>query len=341
MLRAWNGRARNALSQAGWVAALIVAGIALLSLRPSAPSPTFTLFSTYFLGIFIEAAPFLLLGALISGLLEAFVGREDLTRLIPRRVLPATLMGALLGFVFPVCECGVVPVVRRLFRKGLPLSVGVALLLAAPVMNPIVFASTFIAFGWGPLLWARFAITLFVAMAVGLLFARARPAQVLRNAPVEEAVSVQDGELLLLLPKQPGRGERLLQAGRVALDDLFDMGRFLVAGALLAAALQTFADARALIEIGQAPIRSVFAMQLLGFLLSVCSTVDAFLALSFAGSFSTGALLAFLTYGPMVDIKSSLMYLSVFRRPVVGVLIVLPLLLTAMITIWLNLNLAL
>ncbi|MEZ4584219.1 MAG: permease [Caldilineaceae bacterium] len=36
----------------------------------------------------------------------------------------------------PVCECGVVPVARRLYEKGLPTSIGVAFLLAAPVINP-------------------------------------------------------------------------------------------------------------------------------------------------------------------------------------------------------------
>ncbi len=329
MLRALPWPNRRQVSWAGWLILLIL----FVALLRNAPSPAFTLFSTYFLGIFIEAAPFLLLGALISGLLEAFVQREDLARLIPRHTLPATLVGALLGFVFPVCECGVVPVVRRLFRKGLPLSVGVALLLAAPVMNPVVFASTYIAFGWGPLLWGRFGITLFVALTVGLLFARARPEDTLRELGAGEEIS--------LVARRPKWHVGLAQATRVALDDFFDMGRFLVAGAILAAALQTFADSRVLLEIGQAPIRSVFAMQLLGYALSVCSTVDAFLALSFAGSFSTGALLAFLTYGPMVDIKSTLMFGAVFRRPVVVVLVVMPLLLTALIAIWMNLNLAL
>ena len=329
MLRAIPLPNRQQISGASW---LILLALFIALLRNIA-TPAFTLFSTYFLGIFIEAAPFLLLGAFISGLLEAFVQRDDLTRLIPRRILPATVVGALLGFVFPVCECGVVPVVRRLFRKGLPLSVGIALLLAAPVMNPVVFASTFIAFGWGPLLWGRFLITFIVAVTVGLVFARAKPAEALLYPDQREVLTLHTG--------RPKWHVGLRHAGRVAIDDFFDMGRFLVIGSLLAAALQTFADSRVLLEIGQAPVRSVFAMQLLGYVLSVCSTVDAFLALSFAGSFSTGALLAFLSYGPMIDIKSTLMFSGVFRRPVVGVLIVMPLLLIALITIWMNLNLAL
>ena len=99
-------------------------------------------FTTIFLGIFIEAAPFLLAGTLASGFVEVFVRPEALARLIPRHPVLAALAGAALGIVLPVCECGIVVVVRRLLAKGLPLRVGVAFLLAAPVINPIVFAST-------------------------------------------------------------------------------------------------------------------------------------------------------------------------------------------------------
>src|SRR5687767_13132719 len=121
-------------------------------------------FATRFLGIFIEAAPFLLLGTLASGLIEAFVRREDITRILPRNPIAATVVGAMMGFLFPVCECGVVPVTRRLFNKGLPMSVGIAFLLSAPVMNPVVLASTYAAFGWGPILYGRYIITIVVAI---------------------------------------------------------------------------------------------------------------------------------------------------------------------------------
>ena len=103
-------------------------------------------FGGVFLAIFLEAAPFLLLGTLGSGFVEEFVSREDLARWMPRNSLLCTLTGALLGLFIPVCECGVVPFTRRLLGKGLPLSSGVAILLAAPVVNPIVIASTLAAF---------------------------------------------------------------------------------------------------------------------------------------------------------------------------------------------------
>lgn len=293
-----------------------------------------TIFSTRFLGIFIEAAPFLLLGSVVSGLIEAFISPQDITRLIPKRVLPATVAGTLMGFVFPVCECGVVPVVRRLYSKGLPMGVGVAFLLAAPVMNPIVFAATYTAFGWGAILIGRFVMTAIVALSVGLIFSYvAKPAEVLQ-AP---ALAGMSGGAPALELKQT-LYERLSNALGVASNEFFEMGRYLIIGSMLAAAMQTVLSQDVLLSLGQGPVISVIVMQALGFVLSVCSTVDAFLALAFAGTFTTGSILAFLVFGPMVDIKSMLMFMGVFRQRIVVYLILLPLLFTAWMSIWLNLN---
>ena len=128
-------------------------------------------FTTVFLGIFIEAAPFLLLGTLASGLVEVFVSRDDMTKVIPRGILPATIMGGMLGFAFPVCECGVVPLTRRLFKKGFPVSAGIAFLLAAPTINPVAIASTYAAYGVSEVLILRFVMGLLIPVTIGLIFA--------------------------------------------------------------------------------------------------------------------------------------------------------------------------
>lgn len=303
-----------------------------------------SIFSTRFLGIFIEAIPFLLLGTLASGMIEAFLTPEDITRFLPRNPFLATVAGAFMGFAFPVCECGVVPVVRRLFNKGLPMWVGITFLLAAPVMNPVVLVSTLVAFGFGPVLIGRFVFTALVAIAVGLVFALgAKPQEVLRPRaalPVTGGSGQVAGQMLLKLPPTPrkpllaGMRDALLMAG----DEFFDMGRYLIIGSLLAATMQTLVSQETLLALGRGPVVSVLVLQALAFVLSVCSTVDAFLALAFAGTFTTGSVLAFLTFGPMVDIKSTLMFLGVFQRRTVVYLIVLPLLMTMLIGIWLNLN---
>ena len=329
----------------GWFVLLIVAAVLLVAILGTGDDAgaILSIYSTRFLGIFIEAAPFLLLGTLVSGLLEAFVKAEDIARWTPRNPVLATIAGSCMGFIFPVCECGVVPVVRRLFNKGLPMSVGVTFLLAAPVMNPVVLASTFIAFGPGVVFYGRFIITVIVATVVGLIFALgARPQQVLHPhslAPVMGGAS----DVIPLQPviRRPSIGVGLRQALYMAGDEFFEMGRYLIIGSMLAAAMQTLVSQDVLLALGEGPVISVIVMQVFAFVLSVCSTVDAFLALAFVGTFTTGSVLAFLTFGPMVDIKSTMMFLGVFQRRVVLYLIMLPLLLTMLIGVWMYLNLAL
>lgn len=296
-------------------------------------------FVTIFLGIFIEAVPFLLAGAIVSGLIAVFVDQSAIDRYLPKAALPGAVVGGLMGVVFPVCECGVVPVVRRLYEKGLPLSIGIAFLLAAPVVNPIVMLSTYSAFGWGAIFAGRIVFSFLIAVVVGFLFSRANPTEVLlpaiRQAHADACCSVHDSAHHH--PKVP-LGQRFTRSLTLAGDDFLDMGRYLIAGSALAAAMQTIVPQSALLAVGQGPVISVLVMQALAFVLSVCSTVDAFLALAFAGTFTTGSVLAFLVFGPMVDIKSSLMFLGVFQRRTVAYLILLPLLLSMLMGIWWNLN---
>jgi uncharacterized protein len=302
-------------------------------------------FITVFLGIFIEAAPFLLLGSIASGLIDVFVTADDIARLFPRNKVGATLVGTFLGILFPVCECGVVPVVRRLYQKGLPISSGIAFLLAAPVINPVVIASTYAAFGLSTIFWARIGFTLLVAFGTGLVFST-QPSFVRVMLPRSLAPMMgganDEGRATntkALDIRHSSLGTRLQRAFGIAADDFFDMGRYLVMGGLIATALQTFVPQSALVSIGRNPVSSVLALQLLAFVLSVCSTVDAFLALSFLNTFSAGAIIAFLVFGPMIDIKSLLMFSGVFRKRIVFYLLLLPFLMALVIGVFINLNL--
>jgi uncharacterized membrane protein YraQ (UPF0718 family) len=319
----------------------LVALLALTQLQLPTISGRFPIFVTIFLGIFIEAVPFLLMGSLVSGLIDQFVGREMIYRLVPRNPILAAVAGASLGFAFPVCECGVVPVTRRLQQKGLPLSMGVAFLLAAPVVNPVVIASTYAAFGWGTVLTGRLVFSFLIAAIVGALFHLARPEEVLLPSAQKEHEHDHCCELAHepghVHPK-PATRQRLWQAMATAGDDFLDMSRYLIIGSLLAAGMQTIVPQSALLGLGSGPVSSVLTLMVLAFVLSICSTVDAFLALAFVNSFTTGSIIAFLVFGPMVDIKSSLMFLGVFRRRPVLYLILLPLMLTMFITIFINLN---
>ncbi len=331
--RAWLGAGAALLLVAllaAWFGATRQTSIEAAFADPVSVADRLQTFITIFLGIFIEAAPFLLLGALASGFVEVFVRPDALARLIPRHPLLAALTGAALGLALPVCECGIVVVVRRLLAKGLPLRVGVAFLLAAPVVNPIVFASTLTAFGAGRMLLARFVLSFVIAALIALLFGAARPAQVLRAEPPADQGHDHHhhghGHHHHHAPDSAGEplALRVRAALSAAADDLFDVGRYLVAGSLLAAALQALVPQQAILGVGSGAVSSVLVLSVLAFVISVCSTVDAFVALSFVSTFTPASILAFLVFGPMVDVKSSLMFSSIFRPRVVAYLIALP-----------------
>ncbi len=320
-----------------WLAVSLALVILAVVAARQVDSNVLSSFSVRFLGIFIEAVPFLLLGTIVSGFISSFIKPAHVARLAPRNPLAGAAAGSLLGFVFPVCECGVVPVVRRLLTKGMPMSIGIAFLLAAPVVNIVVLFSTAAAFGFGTVLAARFIITICVAIAVGLVF----------------SVQTRRSEVLLAVPSPAIAGGAVEVAGdrtswksgvtnslELAISEFFSIGKFLVIGCLLAAGIQTLASQDLVLSIGQGPVGSVLAMQALGFVLSVCSTVDAFLALAFVGTFTTGSILAFLTLGPMLDIKSVTMFLGIFRARVVAYLVLLPVLMTMLVAIFYNLNVA-
>jgi hypothetical protein len=224
------------------------------------------------------------------------------------------------------------------------MSVGISFLLAAPVVNPIVLVSTYVAF-WAiapEIVILRFVITIAVAIAVGLVFAlAARPVEVLRPASL---APVMGGSAEAAPTAAEGRSlvTGLIEALRIGSDEFFEMGKYLVIGTLLAAGMQTVVTQQTLISIGSGVLTSVIVMQLLAFVLSVCSTVDSFLALSFySQGFTSGSIVSFLTFGPMVDIKSTLMFAGVFRRKAVLYLILLPLLMTMLAGLLINLNLPL
>ena len=209
----------------------------------------------------------MLLGTLISGLIEAFVTNDDIVKLIPRNPIAATLVGSMLGFLFPVCECGVVPVTRRLYQKGLPVSVGITFLLAAPVMNPIVLASTYAAFGFGPILVGRYVISWVMAVSIGLLFNfQHQPQRVIRPEAMaligggsSEAIVIPSQRMTLL----PGLKKAITLAG----EEFFEMGRFLIVGSLLAALMQTLIPQEALRALANNPVNSVLVMAGLAFVL--------------------------------------------------------------------------
>jgi hypothetical protein len=273
-----------------------------------------------------------MMGTLASGIVEVYVDREAFFARLPKNRVIGVILGAFLGLIFPVCECGVVPLTRRLFKKGLPLSMGITFLMAAPVLNPIVLLSTYTAFGTGPVFWGRIGLSLLVAIVTGLVFSGQPESEVLLTCQCAPVCSIHDHAS----GKDQTNKHKLLQVVNIAAEELFEMGQLLILGSLLAALMQTLIPQNTLLALGEGPLVSILLLAALAFLLSICSTVDAFVALSFAANFSTGALLAFLVYGPMVDIKSIFMFSRVFKKKTVVYLTLIPFLLVVLITLFMN-----
>ena len=311
---------RTASSRYTW---LVLGGLTLFALvvRLVAPGRVGWLQAALivFGGLVIQATPFVLIGAFAAAVIEVFVPPQALERLtdLPKALqLPAA---GLAGIAFPICECGSVPVARRLINKGLMPGAAITFMLAAPVVNPVVIASTFVAFRGRTQLWTmvlgRFGLGLLVAIAVGWVLGIMKKGDVLRpNADDVEAAHHEHVEL--------GRPEPRWRAFFVHLgNDFLFMGRFLLLGAALAALVQTFLPQSLINGVAGLPILSIIVMMGLAIVLSLCSESDAFIAASFV-QFGAAAQLAFLVFGPMVDFKLGALYTGTFHRTVVRTIVV-------------------
>jgi hypothetical protein len=338
---------------------------------------------TLFLSLLVEAMPFLLLGVLLSSLLLLFVDERKLIAAMPRNPFLGTIVGSCAGFLFPVCECGNVPVARRLLLLGAPAPVAIGFLLAAPTINPIVIVSTWVAFRDQPeIVVFRVLFSLGIAIVIGCVFsaqADLRPLlqpQVsrsmlhsvgdegagLKSAPTQKdstAALLQSGSFLLGQPGAPLRMDTtVLQASLAAakpskplpdklrlllenmVQELRELGGVLVLGSAIAAVIQVSMPREVILSLGQGPITSILAMMLLAAVVSICSTVDSFFALAFASTFTSGALLAFLVFGPMIDLKALGLMLSVFKTRAIIYIFVLAAQLTFLLTLFINLHIS-
>jgi uncharacterized membrane protein YraQ (UPF0718 family) len=278
---------------------------------------TFKIFSSIAAAIFIEAMPFLVIGALFSATIEVFVSTERLLRCIPKSLVGGLALGICSGFVFPTCECGVVPIVRRLMNKGVPSFIAIAYMLAAPIVNPVVLASTFLAFrGSLRMVLARIAMAAIVATVLGL-YARRLPYVIMQP-------QWQQGDHG---HKHDHSRQSFIRKIRSVMihgaQDFMDMGKFLIIGAMAAACFKILLPEDIMSHFsGHLPL-SILGMMFLAILLSICSEADAFVAASLQ-TFPSGAHLAFVSIGPMVDLKLIGMYAASFHRKMIVALIFVP-----------------
>lgn len=289
-----------------------------------------------FMSIFFEAMPFIILGAVISGILEELVPQTLIARLVPKNKLLATLFvipSALLGLIFPMCECGIVPVMRRLLRKGLPLSCSIAYMLAGPIINLVVIMSTVVAFaphgepGYyiiGLRIGLGFLVAVGTALIVQRLYNKYGNSLLTDLAKPQEAkatsLAVVDETANASQPKN--WMERLGNITETALHDFVDISVFLTLGAVLSSISRQFLDAKTISELSTGyPILSILAMMGAAVLMCLCSEADAFVAASYK-TMHPAAKLSFLVLGPMLDLKLLMLFTRVFRAKLIWTLVV-------------------
>jgi uncharacterized protein len=279
---------------------------------------TFSLpdFSYAFLSVLLEGVPFILIGTLLSGIIDEFLPSRVMVRFLPRNSFLGICLSGTMGLVFPMCECGVVPVIRRLINKGLPVSNGIAYMLAAPIVNPIVLVSTYVAFrgqNATDFTLLRPGVGYLVAVIVALAVHHLPQHAVLRRG-VLSAVANSHG-----VGGEPRLLVRLGNALRVAVTDFLDVMVFFVLGVMISALFSTSLNQELIMPLALNDWVATFSLMVFAGILSLCSTSDAFIAATLI-SFPAVAKLAFLVFGPMFDLKLLFIYGAVFRKRFVAAL---------------------
>lgn len=286
-------------------------------------------FITLVLSIVVEAFPFIILGVSISTLigvgffefLKTFVYKHKKI-LFPLHYLYESASSvdnkfktnriyshvkvSVLGVFLPVCECGNIPVARRLLLGGFSVSESITFLLAAPILNPVTFLTTLEAFNFDKsVVVIRLVAAFIIANFVGILLSFKKPQNEFLNLDFYQEIC--DTQV------HKHNKNRFIEALNTFQREFIEIFKVLIIGAMLAAASQTFVPRDIIIAIGQNPILSILAMLLLAFIISICSNVDAFFALSYANSFTIGSIIGFLVFGPMIDIKILTMLRTTYK----------------------------
>ncbi len=291
-------------------------------MNPNTPS-AFGDIMVAFLSIILEGTPFILVGTILSGMIDAFLPAKFLERLLPKNKVLATLASGFLGLIFPVCECAVVPVIRRLVQKGLPLSCALTYMLSAPIINPVVIISTLAAFqnykdlsgmpiAW-PMLIARVSLGYLVAVIVGIALLRKKPSDILHPVLVKGMEKAESDAAEAATRPALSFDAKLRQAMRTAMGDFLDTAMYFSAGVLITSIFNTQINQGHFNTVAANPMLATPTMMGIAFMVALCSTSDAFIAAPIP-KFSEMAKLAFLVFGPMLDVKLVFMYATAFRR---------------------------
>lgn len=275
----------------------------------------FKKFYNVFISILIQGFPFILIGSFVSAMIQICISRDRFMRIFPKNVFLSCIVAAFAGLLFPICDCGTIPVVKGLIKKKVPIAAGVTFMLAAPIVNPISIASTIYAFqGMKSVVIYRILAGIIIAISVGLImqFCTNKDEDILKSS--DEISECLCG---FCSDNHDEDTSKLKKARAVfvhAGDEFFNIGKFMIIGTFLASIFQTTVSLNNSMYIPNDDRSSLLIMMGLAFLLSVCSTSDAFIAKGFLKQFSINSVLGFLVVGPMLDVKNIIMLFGSFKK---------------------------
>jgi uncharacterized protein len=319
-----------------WLAAGTGGIAALFALRAATASAPLSLpnvaqdIITLAISVIVESLPFVILGIVLSIAVQVWVPEHWIDRLLPRSGVGRRLVISLLGVLLPVCECGNVPLARGLMVRGLTVADSMTFLLAAPILNPITIITTYQAFGWDNyVLVGRVAGGLLIANLVGWLFSRHPQQDRLLTSRFAAECRVEPGH--------DHEHSRTAQSLNLFAREAGVMMPALFIGSLVAGGIQSLVPRQVLVSLGSDPVWSILALMALAFVVSVCSNVDAFFVLPFASTFLPGSIVAFLVFGPVIDIKMLALMRTTFAVRTLVVLTALVALLSMLVGLVVNL----
>ena len=278
--------------------------------------------------VVIESLPFVILGVVLSILVQVWIPDAWIIRVLPTNPTLRRVVVSMLGVFLPVCECGNLPLARGLIAKGFSVSESMTFLLAAPIVNPITIITTHQAFGFDDgILVARLLGGFAIANLIGWLYSK---------HPDQESLLTSRFAAECRVEEKPQRESGVEKSLDLFVREMSIIMPALLLGALAAGAVQVLVPRSILVELGSNPIWSIVAMMVLAFIISVCSSVDAFFILPFAGIFMPGSIATFLIFGPIVDIKMLAMMRTTFTWRTLAQVIAVVALVSALIGLVVN-----
>lgn len=268
-------------------------------------------FNRIFMGIFIETIPFIIIGGFISAIIQIFISEDAIARIFPKNVFLSCIVASVIGIIFPICDCGTIPVARGFLKKGLPLSVAVTFMLAAPIVNPIAIISTMYAFAdMKEVVVYRVALGMIIAITVGLIMSRYSAKDVVTENIINCQCELCSGEYA----NTKNIFKKIKGVFLLAGDEFITVGKYMILGAFFSSIMQVAMSQNIIDLTSDNKIISLLIMMAFAFVFSVCSTSDAFIGKSFLNNFPIGSVMGFLVVGPMIDIKNTMMLLGSFKK---------------------------